>query len=63
MPNSPDLSPGLADRLISAQSTPYFGNELRSFRAHFLPTHGVLSLCVCVFGIGANLLTILVLSR
>lgn len=47
----------------SSTSTAYFGNDLRSFRATFLPIHGALSLVICVLGIAANLLTVVVLSR
>ena len=44
-------------------SPEYFGNFFRRFRQFFLRIHGHLSLFVCSFGIIANILNIIVLTR
>lgn len=42
---------------------PYFGNEFETMKMNYLQVHGWLSLFVCIFGIFANILNIIVLSR
>lgn len=42
---------------------PYFGEFFWSINLAYLPFHGYLSLLVCVFGIFANILNIVVLTR
>lgn len=49
--------------VIKEHSNDYFGDEFRKFRKFFLPLHGYLSLSVCLFGIIANILNIIVLTR
>jgi hypothetical protein len=41
----------------------FFGREFESFHYFYRPIHGYLSLAVCVFGIIANVLNIIVLTR
>jgi hypothetical protein len=44
-------------------SEAFFGHEFESFHHFYRPIHGYLSLAVCVFGIIANVLNIIVLTR
>lgn len=41
----------------------FYGLEFESFYNFYRPIHGYLSLAVCVFGIIANVLNIIVLTR
>lgn len=42
---------------------PYLGYYFATFRAHYYLIHGYLSLLICIFGIIANFLNIIVLTR
>ena len=42
---------------------PYFGDFFYSILDAYYPIHGYLSLLVCIFGIFANILNIVVLTR
>lgn len=42
---------------------PYIGDQLYQFKQFYHPLHGYLSLLVCGFGILANTLNIIVLTR
>lgn len=42
---------------------PYFGDMFTTLNEFYSPIHGYLSLLVCVFGIFANVLNIVVLTR
>lgn len=44
-------------------SNEYFGSFFLSLSEVYLPVHGYLSLIVCIFGIFANILNIIVLTR
>ncbi|XP_054715345.1 G-protein coupled receptor dmsr-1-like [Uloborus diversus] len=42
---------------------PYYGDHFRTFRSQYLAIHGYLGVIVCIFGIFANVLNIIVLTR
>jgi len=45
------------------QSIPYYGEFFHQFRETYTPIHGWISVFVCLFGIIANILNIIVLTR
>lgn len=45
------------------QSRPFHGDYFHHFNEYYTPIHGYISLIVCVFGIIANILNIVVLTR
>lgn len=42
---------------------PYYGDHFRTFRQNYLTVHGYFGVIVCIFGIFANVLNIIVLTR
>lgn len=42
---------------------PYYGDHFRNFRKNYLSIHAYLAVIVCIFGIFANILNIIVLTR
>ena len=60
-------SMGDYDRLMegwnSSASTAYYGDVFVHLNHNYRQVHGTLSLVVCVFGIVANVLNIIVLTR
>ncbi|GFU06799.1 sex peptide receptor [Nephila pilipes] len=47
----------------TAPPRPYYGDHFRTFRSNYLSVHGYLGVIVCIFGIFANVLNIIVLTR
>lgn len=51
------------DFVSQQQALPYHGEQLKIYRTHYSTVHGYFSLAVCLFGITANVLNIIVLTR
>ncbi len=47
----------------SIDESPYYGGYFTQFRENYTPFHGWISVFVCIFGIIANILNIMVLTR
>jgi hypothetical protein len=47
----------------SIDESPYYGEYFTEFRENYTPIHGWISVFVCMFGIIANILNIMVLTR
>ncbi len=47
----------------SIDENPYYGAYFTEFRKNYTPIHGWISVLVCTFGIVANILNIMVLTR
>lgn len=46
-----------------SQFKPYYGDKLELYRQFYASIHGYISLTVCIFGITANIMNIIVLTR
>lgn len=65
LPNDTDLL-SLENDTLSTDSTelfPYYGAQLVKYRDFYAAVHGYISLTVCLFGITANVMNIIVLTR
>ncbi|KFM80370.1 FMRFamide receptor, partial [Stegodyphus mimosarum] len=53
----------LATEIPQLQFRPYYGDQLEIYRKFYSSIHGYISLTVCLFGITANVMNIIVLTR
>lgn len=56
------FSPGNSS-MDPVQFKPYYGDRLEMYRNYYATIHGYISLAVCIFGITANVMNIIVLTR
>ncbi|XP_015918740.1 G-protein coupled receptor dmsr-1-like [Parasteatoda tepidariorum] len=56
-----NLSP--IEDTVDIQIRPYYGEQLESYRNFYASIHGYISLVVCLFGITANIMNVIVLTR
>ncbi|XP_067144311.1 G-protein coupled receptor dmsr-1-like [Centruroides vittatus] len=59
----PNISTFVEFRIQEEPLKPYYGKELSAFREKYVSVHGYISVIVCLFGILANVLNIIVLTR
>lgn len=61
--NRENLPTNFYGQVITTKPRPYFGDAFYNFQTMYLPIHGVVCLILCTFGIFANVINIIVLTR
>lgn len=61
--NDTDVVPDSNTSIIHTQIKPYYGENLEIYREFYASIHGYISLAICLFGITANIMNIIVLTR